>query len=68
MILITAITKSLVKGASLDIIIIDTLWWYKTWLLSGYNHTRAKQNLPRRPREEPNEVPGADKEAQSHLH
>ena len=25
-------------------------WWYKIWQRSGYNHTRAKQNLPRRPR------------------
>ena len=25
--------------------IIDTLWWFKTWQHSGYNHTRAKQNF-----------------------
>ena len=31
-------------------IITDTLLWYKIWQLSGYNPTRAKQKLPRRPR------------------
>ena len=25
-------------------------WWCKSWQHSGYNHTRVKQNLPRRPR------------------
>ena len=25
-------------------------WWYKIWQRSGYNHTRANQNLPRRPK------------------
>ena len=25
-------------------------WWYKIWQLSGYNLTRAKQKLPKRPR------------------
>ena len=29
--------------------IIDTLWWYKIWLLSGYNPTSAKKLL-RKPR------------------
>ena len=30
------------KDVSLDVI-IHTLWWYKTWLLSGYNFTHVKQ-------------------------
>ena len=30
------------KDVSLDII-IDTLWWYKIWQLSGYNPTHVKQ-------------------------
>ena len=30
--------------------ITDTLLWYKIWQHSGYNHTRAKQKLLRRPR------------------
>ena len=30
--------------------IIDMPWWYKIWQLSGYNPTRAKQKLLRRPR------------------
>ena len=37
------------------------------WQHSGYNPTRAKQKLLRKPGE-PSEVPGADKETQSHLH
>ena len=28
-----------------NVIIIDTLLWYKIWQLSGYNPTRAKQNF-----------------------
>ena len=34
-----------------DDIIIDTLWRYKTWLLSGYNLTHVKRKLLRKPRE-----------------
>ena len=30
--------------------IIDTLSWYKIWQLNGFNHTRAKYKLPRKPR------------------
>ena len=29
------------KDVNLDTI-IDTLWWYKTWQQSGYNHSRVK--------------------------
>ena len=29
--------------------VIDMPWWYRTWQHSGYNHTRVKQKLPRRP-------------------
>ena len=29
---------------------IDMPWWYKTWQPSDYSPTRAKQNLPMRPR------------------
>ena len=35
------------KDVSVDII-IDTLWWYKTWLLSGSSRIRAKQKLLRK--------------------
>ena len=35
------------KVVSLETI-IDTLWWYKTWQHSGYNHTNVKQNLLRK--------------------
>ena len=43
------ITKFSVKDVSLDTIIGAPLW-YKIWQHSGYNHTRANQILPRRPR------------------
>ena len=46
--------------------ITDVPWWYNTWQPSGYSPTRAKPNLPRRPRA--NEVPGAEEEIKSHLH
>ena len=26
--------------------IIGTLWWYRTWPHSGYNHTHVKHNFP----------------------
>ena len=29
--------------------IIDALWWYKTWLLSSYNLTHVKRKLLRKP-------------------
>ena len=48
--------------------VIDMPWWYKTWQHSGYNHTLVNQNLPRGDSVEPNEVPGADEETNSHLH
>ena len=47
--LISADTKFSVKKVHRRTI-IDMLWWYKTWQPSGYSPTRAKQNLPRRPR------------------
>ena len=37
----------MVKGVSLDKI-IDTLSWYKTWLLSGYNLANVKRKLLRK--------------------
>ena len=43
------ITKFSVKKVN-RVTIIDMLWWYKIWQLSGYNPTRVKQKLPRRPR------------------
>ena len=47
--------------------IIDTLWWYKIWQLSGYNPTRVKQKITGNP-EELAKVLGADEETKSHLH
>ena len=35
------------KDVSLDII-IDTPWWYKTWLVIGYNVTHEKRKLLRK--------------------
>ena len=32
-------------------IISDTLWWYRTWLLSGYNFTHVKRKLHRKLKE-----------------
>ena len=52
------------KDVNLDTI-IDTLWWYKTWQVIGYNHTRAKQKLLRK-RKELAKVLGADEETISH--
>ena len=43
------ITKFSVKKVNRETI-IDTLLWYKTWQHSGYDHTRVKQKLPRRPK------------------
>ena len=43
------ITKFSVKKVNRGTI-FDMPWWYKTWQHSGYNHTRANQNLPRRRR------------------
>ena len=43
------ITKFSVKEVN-RVTIIDTPWWYKIWQHSGYNHTRVKQKLTRRPR------------------
>ena len=42
-------------------------WWYKTWQHSGYNPTCVKPKVSGNS-EEPNEVPGADEQTQSHLH
>ena len=39
--------KKKVKDVNLDII-IDTLWWYKAWQHSGYNHTHVNQKLFRK--------------------
>ena len=39
--------ESSVKDVSLDMI-TDTLWWYKTWLLSAYNLTHVKRKLLRK--------------------
>ena len=46
--LIPQITKFSVKKVNC-VTIIDTLLWYKIWQLSGYNPTRVKQTLLRRP-------------------
>ena len=40
------ITKFSVKDVNLETI-IDTLWVYKTWQHSGYNHTHVEQQLLR---------------------
>ena len=42
-------TKFSVKEVN-HAIIIDTLLWYKTWQLSGYNSTHFKKQLLKRPR------------------
>ena len=43
------ITKFSVKSVNLETI-IDMQSWCKIWQLSGYNHSRVEQKLPRRPR------------------
>ena len=46
-VLITAITKFLVKDVNLETI-IDTLSWYKIWQLNGFKLIRAKPKLLRK--------------------
>ena len=38
--------------------IIDMPWWYKTWPHSGYNHTRANQNLLKETQKSLRKFPG----------
>ena len=60
------ITKFSVKDVNLDTI-IDTLWWYKIWQHSGYNHTHVNKNFSGNA-EEVATVLGANEETKSHLH
>ena len=46
---------------------MDTLSWYKTWPLNGYNPTHVKKNSLRKHKELA-EVLGADQETKSQLH
>ena len=64
--LITADHKNSVKKVT-RVTIIDVSWWYKIWQHSGYNHTVSNEIFTGNT-EKPNEVLGADKETQSHLH
>ena len=46
---------------------IDTLWWYKTWLLSGYNLNLVKRNFSGNTKELA-EVLRADQETNNDLY
>ena len=63
---IMRITKSSVKDVNLDII-IGALWWYKTWRNTVVTILPVQNKNFSGDPEEPNEVPGADEEAKSHL-
>ena len=53
--------KSLVKDVSIDMI-IDTLWWYETWLLSGYTLTHVQPKTSQETQKCLQKVLGADQE------